>query len=166
MRRYALGCAVVMCLAVAAVSPAGAATWTVGPGGPPSYDFASIQPAINAAAVSGDTVQVAGGTYYEHLMWMDKSIALLAMEHEVPVIIGYARRLSNNFEYELGCNRIIKPAEWKNRDNELHWLTQEYTQAIEDCVRKAPEQYLWIHRRWKSRPREETAQQPANTINE
>jgi len=90
-----------------------------------------------------------------------KSIALLAMEHNVPIICGYARRLSKNFEYQLGCNRVILPQEWKNRKDELHWLTQEYTRAIEDFVRQAPEQYLWIHRRWKSRPREESKNTPA-----
>lgn len=84
-----------------------------------------------------------------------KSIALLAMEYRVPIIAGYARRKSDRFEYELGCNRIIEPEEWADRPDPLHWITQEYTAAIEAFVREAPEQYLWIHRRWKSRPRDE-----------
>ncbi|MBN1489210.1 MAG: lysophospholipid acyltransferase family protein [Phycisphaerae bacterium] len=81
-----------------------------------------------------------------------KSIGLLAIRHEVPIIVGYARRLSPQFEYEIGVNRIIRPHEWQGRDDELLWITQEYTRAIEAFVREAPEQYLWIHRRWKSRP--------------
>lgn len=84
-----------------------------------------------------------------------KSIGLLAMRHEVPVIVGCARRLSPRFEYEIVVNRIIRPEEWKAQPDELRWLTQEYTRAIESFVREAPEQYLWIHRRWKSRPRDE-----------
>lgn len=84
-----------------------------------------------------------------------KSIGLLAIRHELPVIVGYARRRSPRFEYEVGVNRIIRPEEWKGRDDELRWLTQEYTAAIEQFVRAAPEQYLWIHRRWKSRPPDE-----------
>ncbi|MHC4796512.1 MAG: lysophospholipid acyltransferase family protein [Planctomycetota bacterium] len=94
-----------------------------------------------------------------------KSIALLAIEHNVSVIVGYARRISENFEYQLGCNRVIQPHEWKDQKDQLHWLTQEYTQAIEDFVRQNPKQYLWIHRRWKSRPREETNKHPENNIN-
>jgi KDO2-lipid IV(A) lauroyltransferase len=90
-----------------------------------------------------------------------KSIGLLAMEYEVPIIVGYARRTGDNFHYELGCNRIIHPHEWQQHDNALHWLTQEYTRAIEDFVREDPEQYLWIHRRWKSRPRHERFAQKA-----
>lgn len=84
-----------------------------------------------------------------------KSIGLLAMQHNVPILVGYARRLSGRFEYEVGCNRIIEPHEWAGRPDELHWITQEYTSAIEAFVREAPEQYLWIHRRWKTRPKDE-----------
>lgn len=84
-----------------------------------------------------------------------KSIALLAIEHEVPILVGYARRLSHRFEYEVACNRVIEPAEWAGRDDPVEWITQAYTSAIEDFVREVPEQYLWIHRRWKSRPRNE-----------
>ncbi len=84
-----------------------------------------------------------------------RSIGLLAIQHNVPIVVGYARRTSPRFEYEVGCSRIIRPEEWADRDDELHWVTQEYTAAIERFVREAPEQYLWIHRRWKSRPRGE-----------
>ncbi len=84
-----------------------------------------------------------------------KSIGLLAMKAQVPIVVGYARRVSENLEYELGVQRIIHPHEWMNRDDPLRWITEEYTRAIEDFVRADPRQYLWMHRRWKSRPREE-----------
>jgi KDO2-lipid IV(A) lauroyltransferase len=30
--------------------------------------------------------------------------------------------------------------------------TTRFTQAIEDMVRRYPDQWLWLHRRWKTRP--------------
>ncbi|MBK8267945.1 MAG: lysophospholipid acyltransferase family protein [Planctomycetes bacterium] len=84
-----------------------------------------------------------------------KSIALLAMEYDVPIIVGCARRVGVGFKYEICVQRIIRPDEWKSRDDALMWVTQEYSKGIEDMVRAAPEQYLWIHRRWKSRPKGE-----------
>ncbi len=84
-----------------------------------------------------------------------KSIALLAMSTEVPIIVGCARRTSDRFRYELDVERIIQPDEWRDRDDPLRWITQEYTAAIERFVRRDPGQYLWIHRRWKSRPKSE-----------
>jgi KDO2-lipid IV(A) lauroyltransferase len=89
-----------------------------------------------------------------------KSIGLLAMMHEVPIIVGYATRIGNRFQYEVGVERIIMPSEWKSQVKPLPWITQEYTRAIEASIRRAPEQYLWIHRRWKSRPRRETNPPP------
>lgn len=88
-----------------------------------------------------------------------KSIGLLAMQYKVPVVIGCARRLSDKFEFELLVQDIIWPADWENRDDALIYITQRYTKAIEDFVTGDPGQYLWIHRRWKTRPKGETPEQ-------
>lgn len=87
-----------------------------------------------------------------------KSIGLLAMHHNVPILVGCARRISPKFEYEVCVNRIIEPQEWRDRDDALLWITNEYSQAMESFIRVAPEQYLWMHRRWKTRPKSETAE--------
>ena len=81
-----------------------------------------------------------------------KSIGLLAMAAKVPIVVGYARRRSNAARYDVGVQRVIYPREWETQDDPLRWITQTYTLAIEEFVRAAPEQYLWIHRRWKSTP--------------
>lgn len=83
-----------------------------------------------------------------------KSIGLLAMTTVCPIVVGYARRHNDNAHYEVGVERIIKPEEWSNQHDPLRWITQTYTTAIESIVRADPSQYLWIHRRWKSKPKE------------
>jgi len=84
-----------------------------------------------------------------------KSIGLMAMRHEVPVIVGYGHRVREGFDFEIGVERIIRPEEWADKDDPLKWITQEYTSALEAVIRRAPEQYLWVHRRWKHRPKGE-----------
>jgi KDO2-lipid IV(A) lauroyltransferase len=89
-----------------------------------------------------------------------KSIGLLAIQHNVPIVVGYARRRGDKFEFDIGTSDIIYPEDWQNfpRDqyrDELHYITARYTKGIEDFVREDPTQYLWIHRRWKTRPKDE-----------
>jgi len=82
----ALTCALTL-LGLGASNALGATTWTVGAGGPPTYHFASIQAAINAAS-NGDTVQVAQGTYYENLVWSGRSLTLIGAGAEQTAIDG------------------------------------------------------------------------------
>jgi KDO2-lipid IV(A) lauroyltransferase len=85
-----------------------------------------------------------------------KSIGLLAMEYDVPVVIGYARRIGDRFRFQVGVQDVIYPADWKSQDDPLRYITQRYTKGIEDFVGADPGQYLWVHRRWKTRPKGET----------
>ena len=84
-----------------------------------------------------------------------KSIGLLAMQYNVPIAVGYARRLEGKFKFNVGVQDVIYPADWENEPDPLRYITQRYSTAIEGFVRDEPGQYLWIHRRWKTRPKGE-----------
>ena len=85
-----------------------------------------------------------------------KSIGLLAMQYKAPIVVGFARRVGD-FKFKVSVQEIIHPQEWSEQDDPLRYITQRYTAAIETFVRKDPEQYLWVHRRWKTRPKSEAA---------
>lgn len=89
-----------------------------------------------------------------------KSIGLLAISNNVPICVGYSRRIDNRFYFEIGVTRIIFPEEWADKDDPLRWVTAEYTKAIEQFIREDPSQYWWLHRRWKHRPKEESQESP------
>lgn len=82
-----------------------------------------------------------------------KSIGLLAMHHRVPVVVGCAARIGSGFHYRISVQRIIQPEEWAERDAPLQWITDTFAAAMETAIRRHPEQYLWMHRRWKTQPR-------------
>jgi len=84
-----------------------------------------------------------------------KSIGLLAMQYEVPVVVGYARRVGEAFQFKVGMQDVIYPSDWENSEDPLRYITQRYTSALEAIVREDPGQYLWVHRRWKTRPKGE-----------
>jgi KDO2-lipid IV(A) lauroyltransferase len=89
-----------------------------------------------------------------------KSMGMLAMRHRVPVVAGCARRVGDQMRYELACTDLIEPDEWEDQTDPLFYLTARISRALEVMVASAPEQYLWIHRRWKSRPRHERLHRP------
>jgi KDO2-lipid IV(A) lauroyltransferase len=87
-----------------------------------------------------------------------KSIALLAIQYDALIMVGYSIRLKDEFDrcrwsrFEVGCEDIIDPRELSSNDP-VGEITQKFTAALEHAIRRAPEQYFWIHRRWKSEPR-------------
>ena len=84
-----------------------------------------------------------------------KSIGLVAMQYEVPIIVGYARRIDERFQFQVGVQDVIHPEDWKSQPDPLRYITQRYSSAIEAFVRDDPGQYWWVHRRWKTRPKGE-----------
>lgn len=98
-----------------------------------------------------------------------KSIALVAMQYDALICVGYTRRLkedTNNdrwMRYELGCEEIIDPRDFQSADA-VREITACYSAAIERMVRLSPEQYFWIHRRWKSKPKQRKRRKPKTDI--
>jgi KDO2-lipid IV(A) lauroyltransferase len=97
-----------------------------------------------------------------------KSIGLLARRFEAPIVCGMARRLApadlgpddSLFAYTIDLADVIHPADWASQPDPVFYITARYRRAIEAMVRSAPEQYLWMHRYWKSRPRHERLGRP------
>ena len=89
-----------------------------------------------------------------------KAIALLAIEHKAPVMVGSARRVGPGFKYEVRCEELILPEEWIGSSDDARLLTQRYTSALERIIRRDPDQYLWLHRRWKHQPKAKKVKAP------
>lgn len=92
--------------------------------------------------------------FHRRASWY-KAIGLMAMQHRVPIVVGGATRDGERFHYRVGVERLIMPHEWETHADPLQWITDEFAAAFERMIRRAPSQYLWIHRRWKTRPRDE-----------
>ncbi len=89
-----------------------------------------------------------------------KSIGLLAMNQNAPIACGCAQRIGDGYNYQLVTQDIIYPHEWAEQPDPLYYITARYIRAIEMMIRRDPAQYLWMHRRWKSRPRHERLGKP------
>ncbi|HUY34951.1 MAG TPA: lysophospholipid acyltransferase family protein [Pirellulales bacterium] len=78
-----------------------------------------------------------------------KAIALFALNHDAPLMVGYGQRLEKPMCYELALEASVDPRGGDDAVSSVPRLTQWYTSQFETIIRRAPEQYWWLHRRWK-----------------
>jgi Kdo2-lipid IVA lauroyltransferase/acyltransferase len=81
-----------------------------------------------------------------------KAVALMAMEFDAVMIVIGVPRVGENMKYEIVCEDRIDPREYADRGDAVKAITQRYHDALARMVRKYPEQYFWLHRRWKTQP--------------
>lgn len=81
-----------------------------------------------------------------------KAIALLPLLHGAPMTVAYARRLQRPFQFEVAFRGLIDPAHLDPALRGVTPLTQWYNSTLETLIREAPDQYWWLHRRWKGAP--------------
>ncbi len=98
--------------------------------------------------------------FFNRLASTYKSIGLLAMRYDVPIACGHAERIGDDLRYELRVDCYIEPSDWQNQPDPGFYIAARYNKAMEDMIRRRPDCYLWMHRRWKSRPRFERQGKP------
>jgi KDO2-lipid IV(A) lauroyltransferase len=81
-----------------------------------------------------------------------KAIALFALSNNAHLTVGYARRLDRPLHYEMGLEALSVPEESSAERRGLVELTQWFTTVLEEMICRHPEQYWWLHRRWKGAP--------------
>jgi KDO2-lipid IV(A) lauroyltransferase len=88
--------------------------------------------------------------FFGRLASTSKAMAVLALRTQTPVIPAFTRRLAP------GRHRItIHPAlplPLAGNEEAVRMLTARCTEAVEAAVRATPEQWLWAHDRWRTRP--------------
>lgn len=83
--------------------------------------------------------------------WTPTAAASMAIKFGAPVIFGYDRRNGDGTHTAI----IEGPLELiRTGDNEKDVVanTAMLTRKIEDAIRENPEQWVWMHRRWRRQP--------------
>jgi KDO2-lipid IV(A) lauroyltransferase len=81
-----------------------------------------------------------------------KAVALFSLGNDAPTMVSYARRIGAPLHYEVGPQAICDPRQADFAHGSIPLLAQWYTDQLEQLVRRSPEQYWWLHRRWKGQP--------------
>ena len=78
-------------------------------------------------------------------------LALLALHTGAPVLPAYIVRLPDG-RYRLVFGPEVEVIRTGDRDADVLANTQRFTKVIEQIVRRYPDQWLWVHQRWKTQP--------------
>lgn len=81
-----------------------------------------------------------------------KAVALFTLANDAPTMVSYARRLEAPLRYEVGPEVVIDPRDPDFPLGSIPLMAQWYTDHLEQLIRRCPEQYWWLHRRWKGSP--------------
>jgi Kdo2-lipid IVA lauroyltransferase/acyltransferase len=82
-------------------------------------------------------------------------IARVALHTDAAVVPGYAFWDEDLRKYRLRFEPPVELSRTGNTENDILENTARFTKVIEGIIRKYPEQWVWIHARWKNRPKGE-----------
>jgi Kdo2-lipid IVA lauroyltransferase/acyltransferase len=80
-----------------------------------------------------------------------RSIALLALRTQTPVLPVFIRRSSRG-RHTVVIYPPLKASSAGPDEDQVAAFTARCNEAIEVAIRAAPEQWFWVHDRWRTRP--------------
>jgi len=85
-----------------------------------------------------------------HRACTNKGLALLALKTGAPVVPCFMIREKKGFRAEFGPE--IPTLETGDKQKDIETNTREYNRVIENVIHRYPDQWFWIHQRWKTKP--------------
>jgi Kdo2-lipid IVA lauroyltransferase/acyltransferase len=82
------------------------------------------------------------------------ALALVKLKTDAALIPVYALPLPGD-RYRFSYGSPVEVPVSGDRKTDVRAITQACTAVIEEKIRQHPEYWLWMHRRWKTRPKEE-----------
>ena len=119
-------------------------------------DFEKMQQILESGGILGTLADQDAGQrglfveFFGRPASTHKAVALLAIEHRVPMLV--AGTIKRGEMYHVVPGELILPEVYERSSDAVRMMTQRFTADLEQVIRMAPEQYFWVHRRWKHQP--------------
>ncbi|WP_342378882.1 lysophospholipid acyltransferase family protein [Myxococcus stipitatus] len=91
--------------------------------------------------------------FFGELAATPRAAADLAVRTGAAVVTGFCHRVEGG--YRLTMEEVPVPA-LEDREAAALELTRALSERIEAAIRRTPEQWVWMHQRWKTRPTADT----------
>jgi KDO2-lipid IV(A) lauroyltransferase len=86
--------------------------------------------------------------FFGHPAWTFKSLAIIALATGAPVLPAAAWREPDG-RHVLRFEEPMAPIECENTSEAIRRNTRAYNRILEGLIVRHPEQWYWVHRRWK-----------------
>lgn len=90
--------------------------------------------------------------FFGKLAATPRAAADLALRTRAAVVVGFCKRVGTEARYQLTMKRVKLQAATGDKDQDAVALTTLMSNEIEAAIKATPEQWVWMHKRWKSRP--------------
>jgi len=118
--------------------------------------------------VADQDVDAIGGIFvpfFGHLAYTTTAPAKLSLATGSPIVPIFLIRNEDD-TYRILLEDPIFPDSGAEKNQEIERLTRLWSASIEEKVRLFPEQWVWMHRRWKTRPPQEEVKNVVSPIGE
>jgi Kdo2-lipid IVA lauroyltransferase/acyltransferase len=95
--------------------------------------------------------------FFGKLACTTTGLARVALHTGAAVVPGYAYWDETVQKYRLRFEPPVELIQTGDTEPDVFENTQKFSKVIEQIIRKHPDQWVWVHRRWKTRPKGEPA---------
>ena len=95
--------------------------------------------------------------FFGKLACTTTGLARVALHTGAAVVPGYAYWDEGIQKYRLRFEPSVELIRTGDTERDVFENTQRFAKVIEEIIRKHPDQWVWVHKRWKTRPKGEPA---------
>jgi KDO2-lipid IV(A) lauroyltransferase len=92
--------------------------------------------------------------FFGELASTERSGVSLALRGGYPILIGNCERIGPGFRFRLILSEPFVPKSTGDREEDVRRTVAEVNRRLEEHILAFPDQYLWIHNRYRSRPQD------------
>jgi KDO2-lipid IV(A) lauroyltransferase len=82
----------------------------------------------------------------------NSGMARIALRTDAPIVPAFIVREGRSARHRVHVLPILQVERTGDPTEDVRRNTQRFTAVFEEMVRRYPEQWLWMHKRWKTRP--------------
>jgi len=92
--------------------------------------------------------------FFGQLASTERSAAVLSLRHGYPIVVGCSVRVGGGFRFKCEMLPPFTVTPTGDHEADIKRVATEVNRRFEQLILAHPEQYLWIHRRYREVPAE------------